>query len=143
MPRAANCSTPRWGRCTGVRGEYSASVLHDLGVDNVAVLGCPSLYTNLSAPLRVRRRPFAALEKVAVTGATDVVGGSFDPEAKAEVERTLFRLADASGSRTCSRASCPRFCSSSSPAPRGRRPPRRRRPGLSCRIWCAPVPDAP
>ena len=79
----------------GVRGEFTASVLDDLGVRNVAVLGCPSFYTNLSAPLRVARRRFAEVEKVVVTGTTDVVGVSFDPEAKAEVERTLFRLAAA------------------------------------------------
>ena len=83
-------------RVIGVRGEYTASVLHDLGVANVAVLGCPSFYTNLTAPLRVQRKPFAGVEKIAVTGTTDVVGLSFDPQAKAEVERTLFRLADAS-----------------------------------------------
>ena len=82
-------------RLIGVRGEYTASVLRDLGVANVAVLGCPSCYVNLSAPLRVARRRFAEIEKVAVTGTADVVGHSFDPEAKAEVERTLFRVADA------------------------------------------------
>ena len=81
----------------GVRGEYTASVLRDLGIHNVEVLGCPSFYTNLSAPLRVERKPFSAVERVAVTGTTDVVGLSFDPQAKAEVERALFRLADASG----------------------------------------------
>ena len=83
-------------RVVGVRGEYTASVLRDLGVTNVAVLGCPSFYTNLSAPLRVRRKRFADVRRIIVTGTADVVGHSFDEAAKAHVERTLFRLADAS-----------------------------------------------
>ena len=77
----------------GVRGEYTASVLDDLGVTNVVVLGCPSFYTNLSAPLRLTRRSLADIDRIVVNGIADVVGHSFDPVAKADVERMLFRLA--------------------------------------------------
>ena len=112
-------------RVIGVRGEYTASVLHDLGVANVAVLGCPSFYTNLTAPLRVQRKPFAGVEKIAVTGTTDVVGLSFDPQAKAEVERTLFRLADASSHPYVFQSELPEIVYLEDPGPE-RAPPLKR-----------------
>ena len=80
----------------GVRGAYTASVLDDLGVTNVEVTGCPSFYANLSAPLRLARKRFADIRRIAVNGTADVVGHSFDGEAKARVERALFRHAAAS-----------------------------------------------
>ncbi len=82
-------------RVIGVRGGYTASVLDDLGVTNVEVTGCPSFYTNLSAPLRLRKKRFADMRRIAVNGTANVVGHSFDAEAKAEVERALFRFAAA------------------------------------------------
>src|SRR3546814_12035702 len=36
-------------RChsVGVRGHYSAEVLHDAGIKNVSVIGCPSVFRSL------------------------------------------------------------------------------------------------
>ena len=104
-------------RVVGVRGEYSASILRDLGVGNVAVLGCPSFHTNLSAPLRVAQKRFEDMECIVVTGTADVTEHSFDGPAKAQVERTLFRLADTSNYRYVFQSELPEILYLEQPGP--------------------------
>ena len=105
-------------RVIGVRGAYTASVLDDLGVTNVAVTGCPSFYANLSAPLRVKKPRFADVERIVVNGTADVVGHSFDGEAKAQVERMLFRFAAASNRPYVLQSELPEMLYLEAPDPR-------------------------
>ncbi len=42
----------------GVRGEYTASVLERLGVINLEIIGCPSMYHGLNADFRIDKPPF-------------------------------------------------------------------------------------
>lgn len=52
----------------GTRGAYSADVLKKLGINNVEVVGCPSLYINGPSlhPALSKPRAFSSVEKVAV-----------------------------------------------------------------------------
>jgi hypothetical protein len=49
----------------GVRGTYSAEVLNDIGVRNVEIIGCPSLFRQNDPWLRIDAKPIEALEKIA------------------------------------------------------------------------------
>ena len=49
----------------GVRGAYSAEVLNDLGVRNVEIIGCPSLFRQNDPWLRIDAKPIEAVHKVA------------------------------------------------------------------------------
>ncbi|MGN0794266.1 MAG: polysaccharide pyruvyl transferase family protein [Aristaeellaceae bacterium] len=42
----------------GVRGEYSAAVLERLGILNLQIIGCPSLYHGMDDGFRVEKKPF-------------------------------------------------------------------------------------
>ncbi len=42
----------------GVRGEYTAAVLERLGIINLQIIGCPSLYCGLDPTLRIDKAPF-------------------------------------------------------------------------------------
>lgn len=42
----------------GVRGEYTASVLERLGVINLQIIGCPSLYYGMNDHFRIEKQPF-------------------------------------------------------------------------------------
>ena len=78
----------------GVRGHFTAEVLDSLGITNVDILGCPSLYTNLSQPLRVAKRDFSEVRKIILNGSSDVIAHAWDPGLAAQVERRFFRMAD-------------------------------------------------
>ena len=88
----------------GVRGEYTAGVLERLGVKNVTVTGCPSLYWNLRPDIDIRadKRGSASL-KVVVNGSSNVIQHSINPAAAANVERQ--DLGNRSGRRLRLRAS--------------------------------------
>lgn len=46
-------------RCVlGVRGEYSAAVLERLGILNLKIIGCPSLYYGMNDSFRIEKKPF-------------------------------------------------------------------------------------
>lgn len=49
----------------GVRGAYSAEVLNDLGVRNVEIIGCPSLFRQNDPWLRIEAKPIEEVRKVA------------------------------------------------------------------------------
>jgi hypothetical protein len=76
----------------GVRGHFTAEQLRKHGISNIQVTGCPSLYTNLSPSIRIRR-PVDVSGATVVNGSRNVVGHSSNKEAAARVERQLLQLA--------------------------------------------------
>lgn len=50
----------------GVRGEYSAAVLERLGILNLKIIGCPSLYYGMDDTFRIQKAPFREDMKTAV-----------------------------------------------------------------------------
>lgn len=50
----------------GVRGEYSAAVLERLGILNLKIIGCPSLYYGMDDTFRLEKKPFREGMKTAV-----------------------------------------------------------------------------
>ncbi|NKC50232.1 polysaccharide pyruvyl transferase family protein [Ochrobactrum cytisi] len=45
----------------GVRGNYSAEVLNDLGIKNISVIGCPSFYRSTSSRVEIKSRQIRAI----------------------------------------------------------------------------------
>ena len=78
----------------GVRGCYTAEVLRGLGVNNVDVVGCPSLYTNLSKPICIREIDFDRVERIVFNGSSNVIPHAYNRKLARKVERKLFRMAD-------------------------------------------------
>lgn len=77
----------------GVRGYFTAELLRKNGIDNVRVVGCPSLYTTLLPAMRLKVDPVGLLDRVVFNGSRNVIGHSFDPEAARRVERALLQKA--------------------------------------------------
>lgn len=77
----------------GVRGDYTAELLHNNGIRNVRVVGCPSLYTSLKPATRIRQPDVDGKFRVVVNGSRNVVSHSGNPEAATRAERALMRLA--------------------------------------------------
>ncbi|MBQ8201123.1 MAG: polysaccharide pyruvyl transferase family protein [Clostridia bacterium] len=69
----------------GVRGEYTAAVLERLGVLNLQIIGCPSLYYGMDDSFRLDKQPFREDMKAAVNFRTFY--GSLQP---AECEFLTF-----------------------------------------------------
>jgi hypothetical protein len=63
-------------RCTtmGVRGAYTADVLWGLGIRNVRVIGCPTLFRNRDPDLAIRLPPLDEIRRVAFTLRREVGG---------------------------------------------------------------------
>ena len=63
-------------RCTtmGVRGAYTADVLWGLGIKNVRIIGCPTLYRNRDPNLRIDLPPLDSVRRVAYTLRREVGG---------------------------------------------------------------------
>jgi hypothetical protein len=76
----------------GVRGDFTADQLRKLGIGNIRVTGCPSLYTNLEPSIRIRR-PNDIGMKTVVNGSRNVVGHSSHKEAATKVEKQLLQWA--------------------------------------------------
>ena len=76
----------------GVRGHWTASILSDLGIANIRVIGCPAMYWTCKPALdlkpRTTRRPLA----VALNGAANCVPHAGDPDAAQRIETQLVRL---------------------------------------------------
>jgi hypothetical protein len=49
----------------GVRGEFTAEVLNDLGIKNVDIIGCPSLFRCNNPDLQINARKLEQIRKVA------------------------------------------------------------------------------
>ena len=76
----------------GVRGDFTAEQLRKLGIDNIRVTGCPSLYTHPESVTRIRR-PNDITMKTVVNGSRNVVGHSSHKEAATRVEKQLLQWA--------------------------------------------------
>jgi hypothetical protein len=79
-------------RLIGVRGDFTAQVLNDFGITNVAPVGCPSLYRRLTPSLSVRRPTASTLHKISLNGSRNVVDHAGSPAAARHVEAQLIRL---------------------------------------------------
>lgn len=79
-------------RCStiGVRGAYTASVLQRIGIRNVRVTGCPSLYYTRQPELRVIDMPWRDDFAISVNGSQNVIGHSFEPARARAVEHALL-----------------------------------------------------
>jgi hypothetical protein len=51
----------------GVRGEYTADVLWNIGVKNVRVIGCPTLFRSRNPDLRITLPPLETIKRVGYT----------------------------------------------------------------------------
>ena len=76
----------------GVRGHFTADTLRRMGITNVRVIGCPSMYWTCKPVLHLKRQP--ALERivVSVNGSANVVEHSVDVDAARRVEAAIARL---------------------------------------------------
>lgn len=82
----------------GVRGAFTAEVLHRHGIRNVKVTGCPSLYTSAAVTRRIRRPGMLDVAKVLVNGSRNVTAHSMDTQAALRVEKALLGFAMKGGS---------------------------------------------
>jgi len=78
----------------GVRGEYTAAVLAEMGIHNVEIIGCPSFYASCSPEFfALRKVPDEQLRRIAINGSRTVAGLSFDRKRMAAVETALVKAA--------------------------------------------------
>jgi hypothetical protein len=77
----------------GVRGYFTASVLEEMGITNIKVIGCPSMYWTCKPTMVVSRQPFEATQRIAVNGSADTVVHMVDVKAGQRVESLLANLA--------------------------------------------------
>ena len=75
----------------GVRGDFTASVLDDLGIHNYEVTGCPSFFLRGDLGLNVKPAPSGdeTPYRYSINGSRDVIGHAFDPKAMEAVVRGL------------------------------------------------------
>ena len=76
----------------GVRGNFTADVLSRLGIKNVTVTGCPSLYWSLTPELQIRKNPYRKDFNLSLNGSRNVTQHSFSAEHAVRVEGALLRL---------------------------------------------------
>lgn len=76
----------------GVRGNFTAGNLYDMGIKNVRVVGCPSMYWSCRPRLNLRWTPGRTPLAVAVNGSGVSVTQSFDVKAAEKVEAMIARL---------------------------------------------------
>lgn len=81
----------------GVRGYFTASVLEQMGIKNVRVIGCPSLYWTCKPTILISRQRFDSSCRIAVNGSSNVVEHSIDVCAARRVESLLANLAFRNG----------------------------------------------
>ena len=89
----------RTGRI-GVRGAFTAEVLAQLGIKNVEVTGCPSLY--LRTPTQIRTAFAARREKpkmVSFNGSRNVIAHSSEPNKMRTIERRIYEQCASSESQ--------------------------------------------
>lgn len=77
-------------RRIGVRGAFSAEVCAALGVNNVQITGCPSLYRTRRPTASIAQRPWSEDFRLSFNGSHTVVGHASDPEAAKRVERQIL-----------------------------------------------------
>ncbi len=79
-------------RSLGVRGEFTAATLNRMGISNVRIIGCPSMYWTCEPLLHLKPRAATEHLAVSVNGSANVVQHSVDVKAAARVEAALARL---------------------------------------------------
>ena len=77
----------------GVRGEFTADVLAGLGIENVVLTGCPSLYSTVEPRIAVEKTPYHDGLRVSINGSRNVTQHSHSPEAAKRVAAELLRTA--------------------------------------------------
>jgi len=76
----------------GVRGYYTAATLIEMGIKNVRVIGCPSMYWSCKPTMNLRWSKGISNLSVAINGSGNVVQHSCDVIAAKRVEAMLARL---------------------------------------------------
>jgi polysaccharide pyruvyl transferase WcaK-like protein len=76
----------------GVRGYFSAGVLLEMGIKNVRVIGCPSMFWNCLPALNFTPRTAGNGLAVALNGSANVVKHSANIEAAKRVEHAVAKL---------------------------------------------------
>lgn len=76
----------------GVRGEFTADVLSRLGVTNVTVTGCPSLYWSLKPDTKINKKPYSPDLSISLNGSRNVTQHSFSAEHATKIESDLLKL---------------------------------------------------
>lgn len=77
----------------GVRGYYTAEVLAANGIHNVAVIGCPSLYSQRTPTIRVESERLANIQHLAINLSRRVNRHSFHPDRMQALENKVLALA--------------------------------------------------
>ncbi|MFO7996275.1 MAG: polysaccharide pyruvyl transferase family protein [Dehalococcoidia bacterium] len=77
----------------GVRGHFTASVLERLGIRNIRVIGCPSIYWRCHPAMFISRRPFDQCSRIAVNGHSNIIDFTSDISSARRVQRLLATLA--------------------------------------------------
>lgn len=79
----------------GVRGAFSAEVFNDIGIKNVEIIGCPSLFRHNDPYLHIEPKPWEAIRKVAFNLRREVSPFyAADPRRYHEVQKRLIRALD-------------------------------------------------
>jgi len=78
----------------GVRGQFTAEAISRLGVKNIRITGCPSLYRSCRSSIKINKlndidRPL----KIAINGSRDIVLHAGSVEIAVTVQRQLLELA--------------------------------------------------
>lgn len=75
----------------GVRGDFTKNILNELGIKNVSVLGCPSLFTHLKVP-EIRDVNDSSDVKLSLGGTRYLLAkGNFNK--KNDIQRKLYQFA--------------------------------------------------
>lgn len=78
----------------GVRGSFTADALDHLGIKNVRIVGCPSLFRSRRPEIKIQKRERKERTlRVAVNGSRDIVSHAASPHDAARIQRQLFELA--------------------------------------------------
>jgi len=81
----------------GVRGYFTAATLVDMGIHNVRVIGCPSMYWNGAPTLTIAYGRSGDTLAVAVNGSAEVAPHAEDMDAARALEARLARLSIENG----------------------------------------------
>jgi hypothetical protein len=76
----------------GVRGHWTASILSDLGISNIRVIGCPAMYWTCKPALALKPRTTNHPLAVALNGAANCVPHAGTPDAAQRIETQLVQL---------------------------------------------------
>lgn len=76
----------------GVRGAFTAEILSKLGIQNVTITGCPSLYSTLKPELPVAKKSFRDDFRISLNGSRNVTQHSYSLEGAMRIESELLKL---------------------------------------------------